>query len=137
IVTVLQWDTLLLDQRDYAVLRPLPVRLATVLAAKMGTLAFFWLVFTVILNAVSAVMFPVALVQYDGLPLLLWMIRVHVVAVVAGNAFIFLAVMGVQGFLINLMGWRRFRRISPYVQLLLLAVLLLMFFSSINSVSQL
>ena len=61
IVTVLEWDTLLLDQRDYAVLRPLPVRLATVLSAKITALAFFWLVMTVVLNAVSAVMFPVAL----------------------------------------------------------------------------
>ena len=34
-------------------------------------------------------------------------------------------------------GWRRFRRVSPYVQSLLVDLLLLMFFSSINAAMQL
>lgn len=137
IVTVLEWDSLLLDRRDYTVLRPLPVRLATVLTSKLATLALYWALLTVILNVVSVVMFPVALLQHDGWLPLLWMIRVHAVAVVSGNAFIFLAMLGVQGLLMNLLGWCAFRRISPYVQLVLVALLLLMFFASINASTQL
>jgi hypothetical protein len=136
IVTVLEWDTLLLDQRDYTVLGPLPIRLGTILAAKIATLALFWAVVTLVINAVSAVMFPVAVIQKGSLVSLLWTIRAHMVAVVAGNAFIFLAMVAVQGILMNLMGWRRFRRVSPYVQLLLVALLLLMFFSSIETAPQ-
>jgi hypothetical protein len=133
IVTVLEWDTLLLDQRDYAVLRPLPVRLTTVLAAKVSALAFFWVVMTVVINAISAIVFPVAVLESGSLGALVWMIRVHVVAILAGNAFIFLAMMAVQGVLMSVMGWRWFRRVSPYVQLLLVALLLLMFFSSVEA----
>ena len=87
VITVLEWDSLLIDQRDYTVLRPLPVRLGTILAAKIATLALFWAALTLVINAVSAVVFPVAVIQKGSLVALLWTIRAHAVAVVAGNAF--------------------------------------------------
>ncbi|HXJ94357.1 MAG TPA: hypothetical protein VMT20_16035 [Terriglobia bacterium] len=136
ILTVFEWDALLLDQRDYSVLRPLPVRLTTVLAAKLSALAFFWAVLAVVINAVSALIFPVAVMQWGSLGSLLWMIRVHVVAIVAGNAFVFLAMIALQGLLMNVSGWHRYRRVSPYFQLLLVALLLLMFFASIGASQQ-
>jgi hypothetical protein len=90
----------------------------------------------VVINAVSALIFPVAVMQLGSLSSLVWMIRVHVVAVVAGNAFIFLGMMAVQGLLMNVLGWRSYRRVSPYVQLLLVALLLLMFFASVSASEQ-
>ena len=132
IATVLEWDTLMPDRRDYTVLRPLPLRLGTILAAKIAALAGFWVILTLAVNAFSTLAFPLAVVQKDGLVRLIWLIRCHAVAVLAGNAFIFLALISVQGILMNLLGWRLFRRVSPYAQTVLIAALLMMFFTSLT-----
>ena len=71
IVTVLEWDALLPDRRDYAVLRPLPIRIRTLFAAKLAALAQFWLLFTLLTSGLAAVLFPMAVVQTSGLPELL------------------------------------------------------------------
>jgi len=132
LITVLEWDTLLPDQRDYTVLRPFPVRLGAILAAKVAALAGLWAVFTVAINGFSTAAFPAMVVQRDPLANLLWFIRAHGIAIVAANAFIFLAIISVQGILMNLLGWRWFRRVSPYAQCLLIALLLAMFFSTVT-----
>jgi hypothetical protein len=51
IATVLEWDTLVPDRRDYAVLRPLPLRPGTILAAKIAAVAGFWGILTLVINA--------------------------------------------------------------------------------------
>ncbi len=130
ILVVLEWDTLLPDRRDYNVLQPFPIRLGTMLTAKIAALAGLWAVFTVAINAVSTVLFPMAVVQNGNLETVVWFTRGHAIAMLAANAFIFLALISAQGLLINLLGWRWFRRVSPYVQIVLIAGLLLMFFSS-------
>ena len=81
IATVLEWDTLLPDRRDYAVLRPLPVRLGTILAAKIAALAGFWAILTIAINGFSSLVFPMAVLQREGFAALVWFIRCHVLAV--------------------------------------------------------
>lgn len=130
ILVVLEWDTLLPDRRDYNILQPFPIRLGTILAAKVAALAGLWAVFTVAINAASTVLFPMVVVQNGNLETVIWFTRAHAIAILAANAFIFLALLSVQGLLINLLGWRWFRRVSPYVQIVLIAGLLVMFFSS-------
>jgi hypothetical protein len=130
ILVVLEWDTLLPDRRDYNVLQPFPIRLGTILAAKIAALAGLWAVFTVAINAFSTVVFPMIVVQTEDLRSVTWFIRGHALAVLAANAFVFLALISVQGLLMNLLGWRWYRRVSPYAQGLLIAALLLMFFCS-------
>lgn len=133
IVTVLEWDAILPDRRDYAVLRPLPIRLSVLFAAKVFSLVRFWAVFTVVISALPAIFFPIAVVQKGSFDILAWFIRCHVVAVLAGNAFIFLAMIGVQGLMLNVLGWRGYRRFAPYAQSILIALLLVMFFVSIGA----
>ncbi|RPJ38298.1 MAG: hypothetical protein EHM21_17055, partial [Chloroflexi bacterium] len=130
IVTVLEWDTLLPDRRDYLVLRPFPVRLSTILAAKIVTLIGFWGVFTATINAFSTVAFPAAVTQYDPFRNLAWFIRCHALTILAANAFVFLAILAIQALLMNLLGWRLFRRVSPVAQFVLIAALLAMCFCS-------
>ncbi|HWQ54199.1 MAG TPA: hypothetical protein VN442_10980 [Bryobacteraceae bacterium] len=136
IVTVLEWDALLPDNRDYAVLRPLPIRLGTIFAAKTAALIGFWAVFTLVMNAVPTVLFPAAMVQHAPTSALLWSIRCHALAVVAGSAFVFLAMIAAQAVLMNVLGWRRFRRVAPLAQLLLVAALLVVFFLSLGAAWQ-
>src|SRR5664279_5485733 len=81
VVTVLEWEALLPDRRDYAVLKPLPVGMGTLLTAKVWALAKFWLVFTVLLNGASTVLFPAAVLQSSSIDLLVWYIRCHALAV--------------------------------------------------------
>ena len=132
IVTMLEWDAILPDRRDYAVLRPLPIRLATMFSAKIAALLGFWALFTIVINAISSVFFPIAVVQSGTLGTLAWCIRCHSVAILAGNAFAFLAMIAVQGLLMILLGWRRYRRLAPYAQSVLVALSLVIFFSSIG-----
>ncbi len=128
ILVVLEWDTLLPDRRDYYVLQPFPIRLRTILSSKVAALAGLWGVFTVAVNAFSSIAFPMVVVQADDLRAVLWFARGHVLAILAGNAFVFLALISVQAVLMSVLGWRWFRRVSPYAQGLLVAGLLLTFF---------
>ena len=136
IATVLEWDTLVPDRRDYMVLRPLPLRLGTILAAKIAAVAGFWVILTLVMNAFATVVFPMAVVQNEGFNTLARFIGCHALAVLSGNAFIFLAILSVQGLLMNVLGWRGFRRVSPYAQTLLIVALLMMFFTSLTLAGQ-
>jgi hypothetical protein len=133
IVTVLEWDAILPDRRDYAVLRPLPIPLSLLFGAKVFSLLRFWAVFTLVTSALSCVFFPIAIMQKGSFDMLVWFIRSHAIAILAGNAFIFLAMIGVQGLLLNVLGWRGYRRFAPYAQSILIALLLVMFFVSIGA----
>jgi hypothetical protein len=137
IVTVLEWDAILPDRRDFAVLRPLPISLRTMFAAKVAALLQFWAVFTAVISALPSVLFPFAVLQRGDLSVLLNFIRSHVVAVLACNGFVFLAMITVQGVLLNALGWRNYRRLAPYLQTCLIAVLLGMFFLSMGIAFQL
>jgi hypothetical protein len=129
IVIALEWDSLLPDRRDFTVLRPFPIGLGVILSAKIAALAGFWAVFTLLINGFSCLTFPMVVVQDGSFARLAWFIRCHAVAVLSGNAFVFLSIIAVQGLLMNVLGWRWYRRISPYVQLLLIAACLIMFLS--------
>ena len=63
--------------------------------------------------------------------------RCHVVSILAANTFVFFLCVAVQGLLMNVLGYRMFRRVSPYVQFALVAVLILMFLLSGRIVSEL
>jgi len=53
-ITVLEWDALFPDRRDYLILAPLPVGLPTLFTAKITALFLFLLVFTLALNGCSS-----------------------------------------------------------------------------------
>ncbi|HEY3441859.1 MAG TPA: hypothetical protein VGK29_13940 [Paludibaculum sp.] len=132
VVTVLQWDAILPDRRDYAVLKPLPIGMATMFTAKLWALLRFWAIFTLVLNALSVFLFPLAVTQNSTLPELLWFVRCHALAVLAANGFVFLLMIAIQGVLLNLLGWQRYRRAAPYAQSILVAAILGMFFLAIG-----
>lgn len=132
VLTVLEWEALLPDRRDVAVLRPFPIGLATLFSAKIWALFLFWGVFTLALDVVPGVFFPMAIVQNAPLATLGWYIRCHAIALLAGNAFIFVAMIAVQGLLITVLGWARFRRFAAYAQFVLIVAILCAFFLSLG-----
>jgi hypothetical protein len=131
LVAVIQWDSLFPDQRDYAVLNVLPVKLRTLFAAKATALGALLLIFFGVLNVVSLLIFPMA----SGDPLSsirheVWFGVVHAVSVLLACFFVVSCFVALRGVLMTLLPFRVFQRISPWVQLLclfaLFAVLLLL-----------
>jgi hypothetical protein len=132
--TVFEWDAMLPDRRDLTVLRPFPVGLGALFAAKIFALLQFWTIFTLAIDGISGVFFPVAVVQNAPSGVLLRYVGAHAAALVAANLFMFLLMIAIQGLLMTLLGPARFRRFGSYAQFVLIAGLLSLFFLSIGVV---
>src|SRR5450755_4121358 len=78
LVTVIEWEMLFPDRRDYANLTPLPIRLGTMFASKMAALLGFLTIFTVTINAFSPVMFPAVVAQKGTWEVLIAFARCHI-----------------------------------------------------------
>jgi hypothetical protein len=137
LVTVIEWEMLFPDRRDYANLAPLPIRLRTMFGAKIVALLAFLAVFSLAINAFSPIMFPAVVTARGSLASVLVFARCHVVSVLAANTFVFFLCVAVQGLLMNLLGPRAFLRVSPYIQFGLVSALILMFLLSGRIVSEL
>jgi hypothetical protein len=135
LVTVIEWEMLFPDRRDYANLTPLPIRLPVMFGAKMAALLAFLAIFTVAINAFSPVMFPAVVAQRGSMLMLAGFARCHIISVLVANTFVFFLCVAAQGVLMNVLGYRLFRRVSPYVQFALVALLILMFLLSGRIVS--
>ncbi len=129
-VMTFKWDSLFPDRRDYLILTPLPISLREFFAAKALSLGAFLVLFIVAINFFSCVMTPyVYLVRDNRLDFILPSFFAHSAAVLGGSTFMALFFAALQGVLINLMTPSAFRRVSPWIQMIsmtiLVAVLLL------------
>ena len=128
-ITVLEWDALFPDRRDYLILTPLPIRLGTLLAAKITALFIFLLVFTLALNGCSSILFPLmAMNPHAPAGYALRYMGAHATSVFAANAFVLLFCVALQGVLMNVVSTRHFQWISRAVQLFLLFLFVCLFF---------
>lgn len=137
LVTVIEWEMLFPDRRDYANLTPLPIRLRTMFGAKIAALLGFLAIFSLAINAFSPIMFPAVVLQKGSVWNVIPFARCHILSILAANTFVFFLCVAVQGILMNVLGYRLFRRVSPYVQFGLVALLILMFLLSGRIVSEL
>ena len=129
-VAILEWDALFLDRRDFAILTPLPLKGATIFAAKIAALVAFLALFIVGVAGVPTLLYPlVATEGMTGSPLSLLrlcdMAAAHMVAVFSGSAFMFLFFVAVQGLLINFLPPRAFKVASLCIQLAAIVALVL------------
>jgi hypothetical protein len=120
LVTLIDWDALSLDARDYAILGPLPISPRTLLLGKLAGLALFIGTVAAAANLIPTVFFPFALLTASSasisVPGFLLLIIAHGVACLLAAIFGFFAVLALRGVLLNLLGSRIFRRISVFVQ---------------------
>ena len=126
-VTVLEWDALFPDRRDYAALMPLPIPSRTIFLGKVGALAVFLIAFTASVNLVSTVTFPAVSYRGPWQGLILTMVA-HGASILASSAFAFLFLVALEGLLLNVLSVRWFRKMSAYVQGAMVFVLLWLFF---------
>ncbi len=71
VITLLEWDVLYPDRRDFLNLTPLPVRLRTVFAAKLASFVLFIGLFSVAMMSVSSVLFSMYLTEWRANSLVL------------------------------------------------------------------
>ena len=99
LLTAVFWDALALDERDLAVIGPLPVRPAMVLVAKAAAVTGAAGLVAVALNALPAILFPVVelLKAPVGLLDVLRGMAGHAAAGLAGCAFVFFTLSSIRG----------------------------------------
>jgi len=126
-----RWDALFPDRRDYANLVPLPLSLRAIFSANLSAILALAALFTVVVNAASLVLFPIAVVGSQN-SFAVW-IRFtvgHAAAVFTASAFSFFAVFALAGILMALLPPALFRRVSHAARFLLAVVLLALIASS-------
>jgi hypothetical protein len=123
--TFFEWDMLFPNRRDFLILASFPIRLRDLFAAQIAALAKFLGLLILAINV-----FPVLFTSlvslsahYRGTALRL--VLAEIAAVVGVSAFAFFAVAAFQGALINLTSPRLFQRISPYIQMCGMSVMIL------------
>lgn len=115
---VFQWDMLFPDRRDFLILTLFPVTLRQIFLAKFAALGRFLFLLIAALN-----FFPFLaafLFSFQGdltLGYRLRLLAAEIVATVCGAVCAFLLVAAFQGLLINLTSPRLFRRLSPWIQM--------------------
>jgi hypothetical protein len=119
IAALIVWDALALEPRDAAILGPLPISPWTITRAKLAAALVFALAFSVAVNAVPSVLYPVFLTlnmrgtRLSGIFLL---IASQAITVVVAGFVGFFAILALRGLLRMVLGPRGFSRISSAAQ---------------------
>ena len=123
-VMTFKWDSLFPDRRDYLILTPLPVSVRGFFVAKVIALCAFLLVFVVAINIFSCIIVPYGyLLRLNRIEVVLPAFIAHASAVLGGAIFMAMFFAALQGVLINLMSPAAFRRVSPWIQMISMAIL--------------
>jgi hypothetical protein len=123
--SVLAWNAVFPDRRDCFVLTPLPVSTGAMILAKLAAMATGLSIGLIAINAFTGLGFPPAVAGPAGAlrSLVAWWITVF-----AAGAFMFSAMLAVQGLAAQLLSWSFFLRISGLLQMTALFVVLALFF---------
>src|SRR3954464_1741249 len=118
LLAVAQWDALVVDVRDSAILDPLPVRPVVIRRAKLAAVAIFGCAAAAVVNLAPTVIFPLLVLvkQRVSLASALVIIGSHALVTLAAAAFGYLSVIALRETLSAILGGRWFGRISPWVQ---------------------
>jgi predicted permease len=128
ILTIIQWDSLFPDRRDYEILAPLPLPMRVVFFAKVCSVLLLLVIFWGAANLGPALLFPpAALTAADPWFALPRHLAAHLISTFMASAFVFLFLTGLHGLLLNVLTPKWFRRVSVYVQLAAVVGLVLSF----------
>jgi hypothetical protein len=125
-LVVFEWDALFPDRRDYQILTPLPLGLWTLFLAKAMAFALFLGVFLLDVNFFSALMWP----GIDSGKDVFGAMGSHLAIVMLSGLFAALSMAAVQGVLITLLPAAAFRRVSVWMQTVLMGALVMLLFLS-------
>jgi len=137
-ITVVEWDVIFPDRRDYLNLMPLPVRVRTFFLAKSASFFLFIGIYSIASHALASFSFGYFLTRFhSGSPLFILRYMVaHLVAGSAANIFLFFLCVFIQGLLMSLLSYGLYRRISLVIRFVLLtSIVFLLVVSFTASVS--
>ncbi len=118
LAAVAQWDALVLDARDTAVLGVLPLPKSVIVRTKFAATALFGLA-VVLASSLPPTALRLAAIPMGtpvGMPGALWLTLTNGVATFAAGVFGFVAVLAVRETIFAVLGAKRFRSVSAIVQ---------------------
>ncbi len=134
VVTVLKWDSIFPGRRDYMNLVPLPVPSRNIFLANIIAIVVVTLFFAIDVNAVSAVFFPYLVnMEAGSFHDYLHFMGIHVLGVLLSSLFVFLALFAVIGVLMVVLPTHLFRKLSLYVRVAVVILLLTLLCTSFNA----
>jgi drug/metabolite transporter superfamily protein YnfA len=113
--TVLAWNTLLPDRRDALVLGVLPIKVRTIFRAKMAAIGAALGLSVAAVNVFTGMGFPFVLADDCGGGLRA--LAAYWMAQAAARLFTMASLLAMQGVLFLVLGYRRFQRVSGFLQL--------------------
>ena len=125
LIAAAQWDALSLDQRDAAILDPLPVPPWIVRWAKLTAVAILGGVAAIVINVFPSIIFPWMLafaVPAMSASQVFWLVGIHFMLSVTAAAFGYLGLMAVRESLSAVLGPKLFTRWSPSLQATMIVV---------------
>jgi hypothetical protein len=126
-----RWDSIFLDRRDFMNLVPLPIGLRSIFLANLGAIFALVALLTLVVNAASMVLYPLAVVgSQPSLSLFLRFALGHAVVMPLASAFSSFAVFAIAGVLMTLLPAAAFRRVSLLVRFTLALLLLVLLVTS-------
>jgi len=120
-----EWDMLFPNRRDFLILAVFPIRLRDLFAAQFLALARFLGLLILAVNIFPTVFVALLALSARFHATGLRMVAAEIAATAGVSAFAFLSVAALQGLLINLTPPRLFRRISPWVQMCGMSLMIL------------
>ncbi len=119
VVSAIVWNSLLIDRRDALVIGAWPVRPRTVIVSKLMALGVYFAIVATAMHAVAAIAWGFFLAAGNTVPFALRGVAAHFMASFAASVFVLVSVAGTQGLVLAIVGPKRFARVSPILQLLL------------------
>jgi hypothetical protein len=119
LIAAAQWDALSLDQRDSAILDPLPVPPSIVRWAKLTAVAMLGATVAIAVNIFPTWVFPWMLsfsLRQMTVGTVFWLMAIHAMITVTAAVFGYLAVMAIRETLCAILGPKLFTRWSPAFQ---------------------
>jgi hypothetical protein len=125
LLAVTQWDSLVVDVRDSAILEPLPVRPTVIRRAKLAAVAILGFAAALLVNVMPTIIFPWLVVYTTRLPVMamLTLIATHAVITVAAATWAYLSIIALRETLTALATPRWLTFLSPLVQGVLIVAL--------------
>lgn len=124
-LSIVSWESVFPDRADCVILSQMPLRIRTLLAAKLTTLLAAFAITVAATNAATGILFPLLTASEGSLAITF---VAHFVSVLAASAFVFFSFLALQAVLIHLLPYRYWKRISAWIQLGALFTVLFGFF---------
>jgi len=134
-LTVVEWDVIFPDRRDYINIVPLPVRLRTLFLAKSASFFLFIGIYSAAAHSLASFSFGYFLTRFrSGSPLfILRYMGAHLIAGSAANIFLFFLCVFIQGLLMSLLSYGLYRRISLLLRFVLSTSIVFLLILSVSA----